>query len=49
MFNKSKYKVLHLGQGNVHFQYKLRDERTEHSPAKNDLGVLVDGKMDMNQ
>ena len=22
-FNKSKYKILHLGQGNLHYQYKL--------------------------
>jgi len=33
-FNKSNCKVLHLGQGNPHYQYKLGDERIECSPAK---------------
>ena len=39
-FNKAKCKVLHLG--NLHHQYKLGDGRVEHSPAKKDLGILVD-------
>ena len=33
-FNKSKSKALHLGQGNPHYQYKLGDERIEHSHTK---------------
>ena len=48
-FNKSKRKVLHLGGGNIHYQYKLRDERIEHNPAEKDHRVLVDGKLDISQ
>jgi len=35
-FNKSKCKVLHLGHINLHYPYKLGDERIEHSPAEKD-------------
>ena len=48
-FNKPKYMVLYLCRGNPCYQYKLRDRRVEDSPAKKDLGVLVDGKLDMSQ
>ena len=48
-FNKAKCKVLHLDCSSPHYQYKLEDKRTEYSPAKKDLGVLVDGKLDMSQ
>ena len=48
-FNKSKSKVLHLGDGNPHDQYKLRNVQIEHSCAKKELGVLVDGQQDMSQ
>ena len=44
-FNKSKHKVLHLGQGNIHHQYNLEDVRIECSPAEKDL---VDAKLDMS-
>jgi len=47
--NKSNCKVLYLGHGNHHYQYKLGDVRIEYSPAKKDLRVLVDGRLDMSQ
>jgi len=33
----------------LHYQYKLGDRRTEHSLSEKDLGVLVDGKLEMSQ
>ena len=48
-FNKSQWKVLHLDQGNIYYEYKLGDERIEQSPARKDLGVLVNGELDTSQ
>lgn len=46
-FNNKKCRVLHLGCGNSKYIYVLRDEQTESSPVRNNLGVLVDGKLNM--
>ncbi|PKU40848.1 protein arginine n-methyltransferase 8- hypothetical protein [Limosa lapponica baueri] len=39
--DKAKCKVLHLGQSNSQYQYRLKNERIESRPAKKDLGIPV--------
>jgi len=47
--NKSKCHILHLGQGNTGYTYKLGDERLQNSPTERDMGGWVNGKLNMRQ
>ncbi|PKU47134.1 hypothetical protein llap_2574 [Limosa lapponica baueri] len=49
MWTQSQVQGPASGSSNPWYQYKLEDERIESSPAKKDLGILVDQKMDMSQ
>ena len=46
---QSQVQGLALGEGNLHYQYKLGHERIEHTPAKKNFGVLVSAKLELSQ
>jgi len=48
-FNKAKCKVLHCGQGNLQYQYKMEEEPIVSRPLEKNLGMLLDVKLDMSQ
>lgn len=46
-FSRANCKLLHLGQDNP--RYRLGEEFIERRPVEMDLGVLVNGKLEMSQ
>ena len=48
-FNKSKCKVMHLGQSNPRYEYSLGEELIEIRAAGKELDVLLNEKLEMSQ
>jgi len=48
-FKKAKCKVLHMGQGNPKYKYRLGGAWLKSSPEEKYLGVLVDEKLNMSR
>ena len=48
-FNKSKFRVFHVGRNNHMHQCWLGDDLLERSPAEKDLGVIMGNRLTMSQ
>jgi len=48
-FNKSEYRILHLGRNNCMHEYRLGADLLGRSSAEKDLGVLMDNRLTMSQ
>ncbi|GAB0180209.1 cAMP-dependent protein kinase inhibitor alpha [Grus japonensis] len=48
-FNKAKCKVLQVGQGNPQYQYRLGEEWIKSCSVGEDLGMLVNEKLDTSR
>lgn len=48
-FNKSKCWIFYLGRVNLGYTYRLGDETLEGSPAKRDLGILLDSNLNISE
>jgi len=46
--DKVKFKVLHLGWGNLKHRYWFGREWLKSSPKEKDLGILVDERINMS-
>ena len=46
--DKVKFKVLHLGWGNLKHRYRLGEEWLESNPEEKDLGVSVEERLNVS-
>ena len=40
-FNTDKYKVMHIGDKNPNFKYKMRDQELDKVKQEKNLGVII--------